>query len=528
MAAINSVADLAIEGDVALVTINSPPVNALSQAVRDGLKRGVEAADADGAVKAIVIICDGRTFIAGADISEFGKPPAAAPPSRGAGRNRERVEAGDRRAARHGARRRVRGRADRALPRRRPVGQMRPAGDQARPHPRRRRHAAAAAARRRREGAGRDSVRERRSARARPRNGAWSTSSPRKASCANPRSPSPGASSPRRRRLKKVRDRSDKIEPARGHPEIFEADPQGQCAKIPRLRGLGEGDRVGQERGRPAVRRGHGQGARDVLANCSRTTQSKAQRYVFFAERQAAKVADVPADDADPEIAKVGVIGAGTMGGGIAMNFLTAGIPGDHRRDLEGRARPRRFDHAPQLREHRQEGPPDDGRGRGADGPAFPDARLRCAGRRRPRDRGGVRGHGPQEEHLRTARRDRQARRDPRLEHLLPRHRRDRRDDQAAGRRDRHAFLLAGQCDAPARDRARREDLEVGARDHHAARAEDRQDRRRRRRLPTASSATACWRSASARRRSSFSKARRPGTSTACCSTSACRWARSR
>ena len=76
MAAINSVADLAIDGEVALVTINSPPVNALSQAVRDGLKRGVEAAEANEAVRAIVIICGGRTFIAGADISEFGKPPA--------------------------------------------------------------------------------------------------------------------------------------------------------------------------------------------------------------------------------------------------------------------------------------------------------------------------------------------------------------------------------------------------------------------------------------------------------------------
>ena len=76
MAAINSVADLAIDGEVAVVTIDSPPVNALSQAVRDGLKRGVEAAEANGAVKAIVIICAGRTFIAGADISEFGKPPA--------------------------------------------------------------------------------------------------------------------------------------------------------------------------------------------------------------------------------------------------------------------------------------------------------------------------------------------------------------------------------------------------------------------------------------------------------------------
>ena len=76
MTAINSVADLSIEGEVAVITINSPPVNALSQPVREGLKRAVEAAEANGAVKAIVLICDGRTFIAGADISEFGKPPA--------------------------------------------------------------------------------------------------------------------------------------------------------------------------------------------------------------------------------------------------------------------------------------------------------------------------------------------------------------------------------------------------------------------------------------------------------------------
>ena len=76
MAAISSVADLTVDGEVATVTINSPPVNALSAAVRDGLKRGVETANADPAAKAIVVICAGRTFIAGADISEFGKPPA--------------------------------------------------------------------------------------------------------------------------------------------------------------------------------------------------------------------------------------------------------------------------------------------------------------------------------------------------------------------------------------------------------------------------------------------------------------------
>ena len=55
--------------------------------------------------------------------------------------------------------------------------------------------------------------------------------------------------------------------------------------------------------------------------------QSAAQRHIFFAERQAAKIDDVPADTPLRPIRKVGVIGAGTMGGGISMNFLSAGIP---------------------------------------------------------------------------------------------------------------------------------------------------------------------------------------------------------
>ncbi len=73
--------------------------------------------------------------------------------------DRERVEAGCRRAARNRARRGIRSRADGALPHRGPIGEMRPAGDQARPHPRRRRHATPAAPHRRREGARDHSVR---------------------------------------------------------------------------------------------------------------------------------------------------------------------------------------------------------------------------------------------------------------------------------------------------------------------------------------------------------------------------------
>jgi 3-hydroxyacyl-CoA dehydrogenase len=63
------------EGDVLVVLVNNPPVNALSWHVRQGLQDGFEKALADDAIKAIVLRCDGATFIAGADITEFGKPP---------------------------------------------------------------------------------------------------------------------------------------------------------------------------------------------------------------------------------------------------------------------------------------------------------------------------------------------------------------------------------------------------------------------------------------------------------------------
>ncbi|WP_421594015.1 3-hydroxyacyl-CoA dehydrogenase NAD-binding domain-containing protein [Shinella sp. M27] len=63
------------EGSIAVVTVDNPPVNALSQALRQALVDTVVGLDADAAVKAVVLICAGRTFIAGADVSEFGKPP---------------------------------------------------------------------------------------------------------------------------------------------------------------------------------------------------------------------------------------------------------------------------------------------------------------------------------------------------------------------------------------------------------------------------------------------------------------------
>jgi 3-hydroxyacyl-CoA dehydrogenase len=75
MPTINEVTTLEVKDNVAVLTLNSPPVNALSANVREGLNNGVSAAIDDESVKSIVIVCEGRTFIAGADITEFGQAP---------------------------------------------------------------------------------------------------------------------------------------------------------------------------------------------------------------------------------------------------------------------------------------------------------------------------------------------------------------------------------------------------------------------------------------------------------------------
>ena len=65
----------AVHGDILIITSNNPPVNALGAAVRTGIDAAIKHAIDDDAIKAVVIRCDGRTFFAGADITEFTKPP---------------------------------------------------------------------------------------------------------------------------------------------------------------------------------------------------------------------------------------------------------------------------------------------------------------------------------------------------------------------------------------------------------------------------------------------------------------------
>ena len=66
---------ISTQDGIATVTIDNPPVNALSQAVRQGLAQAVQQTEADADVRAVVLLCTGRTFIAGADVREFGQAP---------------------------------------------------------------------------------------------------------------------------------------------------------------------------------------------------------------------------------------------------------------------------------------------------------------------------------------------------------------------------------------------------------------------------------------------------------------------
>ena len=63
-----------LEGNIGVISVNNPPVNALAQAVREGILNALKLSQQDSS-EAVVLHCEGRTFIAGADITEFGKPP---------------------------------------------------------------------------------------------------------------------------------------------------------------------------------------------------------------------------------------------------------------------------------------------------------------------------------------------------------------------------------------------------------------------------------------------------------------------
>ena len=325
MTAINPVTDLSMDGDVAVITLNSPPVNALSANVREGLFEGFKAATANPDAKAIVLICEGRTFIAGADITEFGgasrgpslfdvqemmenapKPVIAAIHGTALGGGLEVALVAHYRVAVPSARLglpevnlgllpgaggtqrlpRVAG-VEKAL-------EMMTSG----------RHAPAKEALEMGlvdELAEEGKLREAAVAFARR--------------CVAENKP-----------LVKVRDNNAKVEAARGKPEIFEAFRKANARKFRgflapeyNIRCIEAAVNLPFDEGLAVERK--------LFGELVTGSQSAAQRYSFFAERQAQKIPDVPDDTPLIPVKSVGIIGAGTMGGGIAMNFANVGIP---------------------------------------------------------------------------------------------------------------------------------------------------------------------------------------------------------
>ncbi|MBI3706889.1 MAG: enoyl-CoA hydratase/isomerase family protein [Proteobacteria bacterium] len=126
--------------------------------------------------------------------------------------------------------------------------------------------------------------------------------------------------------MRRVSALADKIEAARARPDLFAAYRK-ETAR--RFRGYDAPQRC-IDCVEAAVALPFAEGLkkeREIFAACVASEQSKALRHVFFAEREVGKIPDVPADTPTLPIRQAAVIGCGTMGGGIAMNFANAGIP---------------------------------------------------------------------------------------------------------------------------------------------------------------------------------------------------------
>ena len=324
MTKITESVDFDRRGNVAVLTVTNPPVNALSRHVRQGLHEGLIQAGSDAAVQAVVITCAGRTFIAGADITEFGKPPTepslhsvldliencpkpvvAAIHGTALGGGLEVTLACHYRVGVKGARFGLPEVKLGLLPgaggtQRLPsvVGaqkalQMIVSGDPI----------------------GADEA---------LKVGLIDEIVDGDLTAAGVAFAEKVLAE--KRPLKKIRDLTDKIAAAKGKPEIF-AEFRKSVARQTRGFRAPENCIKAVE---AAVELPFDQGIkreRELFTELMNSPESKAQRYFFFAEREAAKIPDVPGDTPAKDIKKAAVIGAGTMGGGIAMNFANAGIP---------------------------------------------------------------------------------------------------------------------------------------------------------------------------------------------------------
>jgi 3-hydroxyacyl-CoA dehydrogenase len=324
MTAITRSVDLDRRGRVAVLTVDNPPVNALSQHVRQGLHEGVKQAIADAAVGAIVIACGGRTFIAGADITEFGKPPAAP----GLHEVLDLVESSPKPvvAAVHGTA--LGGGLEVTLACHYRVGVkdarfglpevklgLLPGAGGTQRLPR-----VVGVEKALSMIVSGDPIRADEAL----KHGLIDEIVEGDLTAAGVAFADKVLAE--RRPLKKIRDLDDKLAAVRGKPEVF-ANFRKSVARQTRGFRAPENCIKAVE---AAVNLPFAEGLkreRELFLELMNSPESKAQRYFFFAEREAAKIPDVPADTPIKDVRKAAVIGAGTMGGGIAMNFANVGIP---------------------------------------------------------------------------------------------------------------------------------------------------------------------------------------------------------
>jgi len=324
MVAVSTMADLTVEDGVAILTINNPPVNALSGGVRAGLTEGVAMATADDSVSSIVLICDGRTFIAGADITEFGGKPTG-PSLQDALTAMENCTKPIV-AAIHGTA--LGGGLETAL-----VCHYRVADSKARfglPEVNLGLLPGAGGTQRLPRVVGVEKALQMVTSGV-PIGSTEALASGLISEIVDDLRGGAIAFAKKvvaeGRPLVRIRDQNEKIEEAKGKPELFAAIRKSIARKTRGFKAPEFNIRCVEAAVNSATFDEGLKTESKLFMELMTGEQSAAQRYFFFAERQATKIPDVPKDTAEIDIKKVGVIGAGTMGGGISMNILNVGVP---------------------------------------------------------------------------------------------------------------------------------------------------------------------------------------------------------
>jgi len=323
----NDLVQFTQQGDIAVVTINNPPVNALSPGVPEGIAEAIEQIDKDDSVKAVVIIGGGKTFVAGADLKEFGKVTSGQKPrgegfkplllriedcrkpvvmaihGNAFGGGLELAMAGHYRVAVRGAQ----------------VGQPEvklglipgAAGTQRLP----RLAGVAKAVEMCVDG---KTVRAEDALAAgiidRLIEGDLLTGA---VALAREFAAAP---------MRKTRERNEKLGSAEQNAPIFAAardtarkKQRGMFAPLAAVDGIEAATNLPFEQGVEEEQK--------LFTKCLFSDQSKALIHVFFGEREVAKIPDVPKETPVIPVNRAAIVGAGTMGGGIAMVFANAGIP---------------------------------------------------------------------------------------------------------------------------------------------------------------------------------------------------------